>query len=493
MNYNYRSYVINIYRTVFILGTIMVLVFSSCKKFVVADPPVNSLGSEAVFASDISAVATMTSVYMNMKNTINGITAGNQSIGFLTGLESDELRNYNVDNIEYAQYYANNLNSQSAYIVAIWNEIYSQIHVVDVILENLEKATGLTESVKKQLRGEAKFMRAFFHFYGTNLFGKIPLVLTSDYRFNNTISRSDTSVVYNQIIKDLMDAQSNLSDGIVDGLGTPSTTRVRPNKWAATALLARVYLYFQKWDSAETESAKFIGNPVYTLDTDLNNVFQITSKESIWQLQAIRTFLGNLDGFCYILSSEPGSSSSPSAMSEELINTFEVGDGRFLNWVGKFSSSGNDYYYPFKYKVGIENLEALEHTMVLRLAEQYLIAAEAKIQQGKIADGIADLNKLRQRARVAPTVNMPDPLPDLSISLSKENALKAVMHERQIELFTEWGHRWFDLKRTGEINSVMTETAIIKNSTWHQYQAYWPIPFSEIQLNRHLDQNEGYN
>jgi starch-binding outer membrane protein, SusD/RagB family len=490
INQTYRN---SLYKVFGNLCIVSFVILGSCKKFVVADPPVNSLGSAAVFSTDVSAVAAMTSVYMNMKNTTAGITAGGQSIGFLTGMESDELKNYNTGNNEYVQFYSNEINSQNTLVQSAWNEIYQQIHVVNVVLENLDKSSGITSGVVQQIRGEAKFMRAFLHFYAVNLFGKIPLVLSSDYRVNNVLSRSDIADVYTQVIKDLKEAQSDLTEGIVDGLGATATTRVRPNKWAATALLARVYLYNSEWANAQAEAAKFSGSTVYTFDNDFNNTFTITSREAIWQLQAIRTFLGNLDGIYYILSSDPGSTFSPVTLSPQLEEAFEPGDARYNNWVGKFTSNGVDYFYPFKYKVGIENLEALEHTMVLRLAEQYLILAEAKIQQGNISDGIADLNVLRQHSRLAPTVDVPDPLPALPTNLSKEDALKAVMHERQVELFTEWGHRWLDLKRTGEINTTMEDVAPAKNSTWNNYQSLWPIPATEINLNAKLTQNEGYN
>jgi starch-binding outer membrane protein, SusD/RagB family len=462
---------------------------ASCKKFVVADSPIDSISSATAFANDGGAIATLTSIYINLKNDGNGLAAGNHSIGFYTAMEGDELKNYSSGD-DFPKFYTNSLTKDAASVYSIWTQIYGQIHTANIVLENLEKSTTITASVKQQMLGEAKFIRAFLHFYAVNLFGKVPLVLTSDYRINNTISRSDTNVVYQQIVADLKDAQNTLSDKIVDGYGAIVTTRYRPNKWTATALLARVYLYQKDWMNAEMEAAKLKTNDTYELDNNLINIFTGESKEVIWQMQAVISYRGAFDGEAYILTTEP----ELCTMSLQLLGAFELGDTRFSNWVGKFNSDGIDYHYPFKYKVSsLVDPSYLENTTVFRLAEQYLISAEAKIQQGKIAEGVADLNILRQRARLAPTVAVPDPLPDLLTTLSKEDALKAVMHERQVELFTEWGHRWFDLKRTGEINSVMTAVAPSKNTEWHPYQAWWPVPNSEILLNANLDQNEGYN
>jgi starch-binding outer membrane protein, SusD/RagB family len=492
LTYN-TTYVRYFFKNIFILAGIIMLFLSSCKKFVEADPPTNKITSSNVFSNNVSAVAAMTSIYINM--TANSkMSTGRTSIGLMTGLESDELKNYNNNDATYVQFYTNSITNQSGQAQAFWKELYAQIHVVNVVLEGLEKSTGVSLSIKKQLTGEAKFMRAFFHFYAVNLFGKAPLVTTTDYRVNNIITRSEISQVYQQVIQDLKDAQANLSDDILDGMGNPSGLRVRINKAAATAMLARVYLYRERWSEAETESAKLINNPKYVLGNNLNELFLGTSQEAIWQLQPTVAGFNTYDGYTYILTSTPGSGAFPVALNPLILNAFEAGDARLSNWVGKFTSGGNDYYYPYKYKIGprVIGSTPTEYIMVLRLSEQYLISAEAKIRQENIAEGIADLNILRRRARMPATTITPDPLPDLSINLSKSDAIKAVLHERQVELFSEWGHRWFDLKRTDSLNSTMQEVAFSKNITWNPYQALLPIPESEIQLNPNLTQNDGY-
>jgi starch-binding outer membrane protein, SusD/RagB family len=485
---------INIPLNVFAFGAIIILL-TSCKKFVVADPPTNKISSAVVFASNSSAAAAMTSIYINILQ--SRLASDRGSIGFLTGLASDELENYSTNEVDYTQFYKNALTAQNSRVTGIWSNLYAQLHVSNVVMENLNKSAGVTPSIKQQLIGEAKFMRALLHFYAVNLFGKVPLITTSDYQVNARIGRSEITEAYSLIIEDLKDAQIALPNEIVDGIGAPSLLRVRPNKACATALLARVYLYTGEWILAEAESRKLIADSKYILESDFNKVFLSTSQEAIWQLQAVSLGYNTYDGSTYKLISAPGSSATPAALSNELTNAFEAGDARFANWIGKFNQGGTDYFYPYKYKLRdyVPNLPPTEYTIVLRLAEQYLISAEAKIRQGgnHIADGIADLNTLRRRARLNPTVDIPNPLPDLAINLSQEDALKALLQERRIELFTEWGHRWFDLKRTDNLNTVMEQVAPSKNTTWQPYQALFPIPFSEIQLNSNLIQNNGYN
>ncbi len=98
------------------------------------------------------------------------------------------------------QFYRNNLNNQTP---TFWSEIYKHVYTVNVALEGLSKSSTLTPAVKQQLMGEAKFLRAFFYFYLVNLYGDVPLVLTSDYKANSQLARTPGNLIYQQIIADL--------------------------------------------------------------------------------------------------------------------------------------------------------------------------------------------------------------------------------------------------------------------------------------------------
>jgi hypothetical protein len=115
---------------------------------------------------------------------------------------------------------------------------------------------------------------------------------------------------------------------------------------------------------------------------------------------------------------------------------------------------------------------------VLRLAELFLIRAEANAQLNNVSNAVDDLNVLRTRAGL-------DLLPN---SLSQQDCLNAVYQERRVELFAEWGHRWFDLKRTGQADAVLGTM----KPAWKSSAVLYPIPFGEIQLNPLLTQNAGY-
>jgi starch-binding outer membrane protein, SusD/RagB family len=471
-----------------VIAILLTINLTACKKFVETSPPPTEIAGATVYSNNSSAAAVMTGLYSDMIQN-SGFSSGTLSIGWFMGLAADELTNYDPTNSEQVQFYQNALSSYSNGIsnYYFWTELYSDIYVTNAILEGLTNSSAVTDSVKRQLSGEAEFMRAFLHFYATNLYGDVPLVTTTNYQLNNTISRTPQTQVYQQIVADLLDAQSKLSPAFVDGLGNPAIDRIRPNQGAAMALLARVYLYTEKWDSAEASATAVINNSaLYSLDS-VNNVFLANSTEAIWQLEPNQPGYNTYDALDYVLQGDPGPGQQNSvAVSSNLTNVFEANDERFANWLGVFTDNNNvNYYYPYKYKVWQNGAPLTEYTMVLRLAEQYLIRAEAEANLGDSTDAINDLNVIRNRAA----------LPNYT-SLANGPLLSAILHERQVELFTEWGHRWLDLKRTANLNSVMGAPGNVcsaKGGIWNADWALLPIALQELKINPHLaPQNPGY-
>ncbi len=231
------------------------------------------------------------------------------------------------------------------------------------------------------------------------------------------------------------------------------------------------------------------------------------STEAIFQLQPAG--LGGLntqEGYLYVLSSDPSNYSTATGgklatISNQLLGAFEQGDNRLMDWVGSYTDNTTTYYCPYKYKIGsYGNASVTEYRMVLRLAEQYLIRAEALIEEGQTDAGIADLNTLRSRARAAATIAVPNPLPPLPNGLSKTSAMTALVQERRIELFSEFGHRWYDLKRLPGLSNpavsladeVMPAVTAAKGGTWNDEWELYPVPLTDLQADLNLSQNPGY-
>ena len=457
----------------------IMLFFSTmgCKKFVEIPPPVTQLGAPSVFSNSAAATAALTAIYSEMQNESFNMSSS-------CGLLSDELTNYSTSSITNIQKYTNSLKASNN--SGPWNRAYSYIFQANSIIEGVKENNGISLAVRQQLIGESKFIRAFWIFYLANLYGDVPLVTSTDYTVNKTIARTLKADVYVQIIKDLKEAEIALNSKYVNASDTVVTTdRVRPTKWAAKALLARVYLYTGDYANAVTYASEVINNTeLFALAPELKAVFLANSQEAIWQLAVpLPTFINTADGAGFILIS-----TGTLAISPELMNSFEAGDSRKAEWVGSFTGTAppiTTYYFPYKYKVRQSDV-VTEYTMVLRLAEQYLIRSEALVALGTdIPGAIADLDTIRSRAG----------LPHYSGSMNKDSLLSAVLHERQTELFTEWGHRWFDLIRTKKINSVMGipgNVCQMKGGIWSSNWQLFPIPQSEINVDVKLTQNEGY-
>jgi hypothetical protein len=169
-------------------------------------------------------------------------------------------------------------------------------------------------------------------------------------------------------------------------------------------------------------------------------------------------------------------------LSDQLVNSFDPGDQRRVSWVDSVVVDKVVYYYPYKYKINTEGAPVSEYLMMLRLAEVYLVRAEARAEQGNLAGATADVNLIRARAGLGPTN-----------AGTGQGLLTAIWHERQVELFTESGHRWLDLKRTGTVDAVMSVVTPLKGGgTWQSYQQWYPVSPGDIQLDPNLTQTAGY-
>ncbi len=312
---------------------------------------------------------------------------------------------------------------------------------------------------------------------------------TSDYQLNASLGRTRKDDVYHQILQDLNEAGSLLSEYYLDGQlheYVSVAERVRPTKWVSKALLARVYTFIGDYSNAEQAATEVIDqSPLYSL-TGLNSVFLANSSEAIWQLQPVLFGRNTEDARVFIIpetgpSDFSGGFGNPVYLSKDLLGAFEEGDQRRKIWIDSTVIGVNEYFFPYKYKVAKQDDPVTEYLTVFRLSEQFLIRAEARARQNNLTGALEDLNAIRTRAGL-PNVSFHD----------NEGLLKAILHERRVELFSEWGHRWLDLKRTGSIDSVMNKVTALKGGNWSSSSQLYPVPADDIQRNKNLEQNPGY-
>jgi hypothetical protein len=448
----------------------------SCNFLDVGPPPTQVVDTN-VYTGDASATAGVLGIYIGLTSrgrAVPGI-ANDAGLSTYLGVAADELL---FATTAYDSYRLNQISPAGNAPGLVWSQAYTSIFQCNTAVAGLTASSTLTASLKTQLLGEVKFLRAFNYFYLTNLFGDVPLALSTDYTTSSTLARTPRADVYAQVVLDLLDAQKLLAPTY-----PVSTERTRVNQAAATALLARVYLYQQNWAAAETQASAVLAQAsLYTLPT-LDKVFLSNSPEAIWQLRYAGTVSTNTaDAGYFVPASLTVAPTATFQLTNALVSAFGTPDNRATTWTSAYTVAGTTYRYPFKYQQRIATPSAglaTEYSVVLRLAEQYLIRAEARIRQGKVSDGLADLNAVRSRAGATA----------LPTGLSQADALLAVENERRLELFTEYGHRWFDLIRTGRVAAVLGPQ---KGVAWDANDNLWPIPATQLLANPALTQNPGY-
>jgi starch-binding outer membrane protein, SusD/RagB family len=459
-------------KTAVIFLTVSVL-SGSCKKFLDIDPPPDKIQTPQIFENNASAVSATTGLFSKMSQTSLNMMSGGTTL--FAGVAADEIFNSTTTVAAEAFRLNSLLPNNSTVRSTFWNGPYGFIYHANAVLEGLARSNALSDSIKNQLRGEMLVARSLVYFYLVNFFGDVPFIESTAYEANSAIARTPVAEIYQRLVTDLEEAQILLKAGY------PSANRVRPNRWTATALLARIYLYTGEFVKAESSSNAVIISGMYNLSLLASVFTSISSNETIWQL--MRDLGNTFEGSTFIPSSATVKPAYP--LTSYLLSAFETGDMRKTTgangWLGKNTVSGIDYYYPNKYRQRtlVTGASPTEYLIVFRLAEQYLIRAKARARQNNLTGAIQDINMIRTRAGLG----------NLSVSLTQAQVIAAIEQERRVELFAEWGHRWFDLKRTGRADIVLGP---VKSPNWQSTDVLFPIPHEEINLNIHLTQNPGY-
>ncbi|EHQ25205.1 RagB/SusD family nutrient uptake outer membrane protein [Mucilaginibacter paludis] len=451
------------------------LLFSlgGCKKLLQADLSNSAITSTQVFTSDATALSAVDGIYAYMALFTGPQYLTDDGIGAITSIGADDLLDYTQT---YADYQTNTISSSGTLspVYNVWRNGYKDIYLTNAAIEGISASSAISAAVKSQLLGECYVIRAFNYFYLTNLYGDLPLTTSTTYQQNSTQGKAPADEVYKQIIADLQLAETMLPATY------PSADRARPNKYTAAALLAKVYLYNKQWALAEAQASTVIQSGLYTLVQNTDNVFLKTSTETIWQLAPV----GSKNNTNSYLQYTPTATNGPTfTLTTGLLSSFEVNpvtntpDKRRGSWIGSIVYNTNTYYYPAKYKAK-SSAANVEDNILFRMAEQYLIRAEARAQQNNADGAIADLNIIRNRAGLGNTT-----------AVLQADLLAAISRENRIEYFAEWGHRWFDLKRTGTIDAVLGAA----KTTYKPFAKLWPLPQTEILANPNLIQNTGYN
>jgi starch-binding outer membrane protein, SusD/RagB family len=392
-----------------------------------------------------------------------------------------------------------------------WKEFYVLINRANSIIENgptAQKADpNFTQEQLDGLIGECYFFRAFSYFYLIRTFKEIPLI-TSSYATDDQgyyFPQSNSAIVTEQIVKDLVKAEKLTKESY----GNTLEDHGRVTRYAVNSLLADVYLWIGQDDPENyrkciDQADKVIKSGVFQLEEGaswFNLFYPGNSKESIFELQYNAGLL-ELNDLVEWFSTEGGApaytvventETSTVTLWTENLTAEDAVRGKLksfasigsVNIVWKYSGTGNSTAKRRQIDLSDGNW------IFYRLAEIYLIKAEALNQLGEVAASVDAINMVRTRAELTP----------LDASISKTNLAFEILEERKRELAFE-GKRWFDLVRYSRLNgSEYLVNRIYK--TWDDIEIgkrlinpeswYLPIYYEELRLNKSLVQNPYYD
>jgi starch-binding outer membrane protein, SusD/RagB family len=423
---------------------------------------------------------------------------------------------------------ADNLNINAADIpfAAIYTQIYEGIYRCNIVIEQLEQENELTDTEKSLFEGEAKFLRAFYHFEALKLWGTPPMVLATAKNLSElAVPNATKEALFTQILADFNDAFANLPAAWDSG------NTGRATKWAAKAYIGKVNVWKNDMDAAIVAFEEVIASNTYRLldtdnpEKDIQDVFALDNEnnaESIFEIQfggpfsddniwvfddthsesfkasqgTGRSWFWDAGNFA-ATNGAPGGKLGYWTPTQDLVDAFEPGDERLNSFIYR---SGDTYYvwngglvelpydpawsstgYVVKKYGGKRNVVSgafsgnnqgnFNNERIYRFAEMKLLYAEALLAKGRAAEATTQINDIRNRAG----------LPDLAGTAT----LADMIQEKRIELCFE-PHRWFDITRWDIGASIF-------GGDWQDKFKVFPIPQSEIdRAPGIINQTDGY-
>lgn len=436
---------------------LLVFLFTSCSSFLEVDPKA-SISGEDIINDDPSANAAISGVYDALRSYYS---IDFQSIAYLSG---DNVQ-WTGSQSQVQEFITHKVNPENGTIASAWNGIYTTINRANNVITNLVdyKGDGISTEVKDNVLGQAYAIRGLAYFDLVRVWGGVPLITqpTGNVGENIKIERSSAEQTYQQVLGDLDQAEELL----------PATTdRFIFTKKTVWALKARYHLYQKNWEQARDYATLLIDDHAnYELVAPYYSFFKdnITgTRESVFEL-----FYSANEPNPHRAQWQPQTNGgtrqwAPSNTLIDLLSDASTAGAR-SSLIAKDNQNrwyGNLYY----------RSTAADPTYVIRIAELYLIRAEAQAELLKSDLAIADLNKVRKRALLTDKIQ----------STNKSEVLQWIEDERRLEFAFE-AHRWFDLVRTNRVQEVLGVS--------ESFRLLLPIPYSQILADPALKQNPGYS
>ena len=391
-----------------------------------------------------------------------------------------------------------------------WQDLYGIILNANTILAQLDMNENITQEEKNLFEAETLFLRSYAYYHLTNLWGDVPYYRDAlSIEEIQTLPRTDQTQIRNEILEDLQQAQNVLPSAY-----EPNKLS-RASKWAAATVMVKIYLIQQKWQEARDKAVEIITDSPHALLDDYAAVFDPNNEynqENIWELDFAKDVNPNdwVDHFTPRIRDEPKDQDRRPDLSAALAERNEGFTGYGLaiplpDYVNKFPMDdlrrpmniateylGFELNFPYMPKMW--NLDQInsprgnhgDNKIIFRLADVYLMAAEAENELNGPGNAYQYINRVRERAYE----------PDQPLAgLSQQGFREAIYDERKWELGGE-NHRRMDLIRWGILLDVVKNTeyrVYDPASNIQPYHVLLPIPPEEFLLNPALLESDPTN
>ncbi|MGE4586023.1 MAG: RagB/SusD family nutrient uptake outer membrane protein [Mangrovibacterium sp.] len=451
----------------------MALSLSSCDDFLSFEPS-DSVGSESAYSTVSDIETGLNGIYY----TLGEYEFYGRNIVALGDIAADNMWMTGSSG-HFDQIYKYTINADNADLLDIWEKGYELIDrsalLITAAKEMLKE--DLSESntnILKAALAQAYGLKALAHFTLVNIFGlpysnenksQLGIIVVGDEHIEafQEVSRSTVEQSYAQVLDDIASAKNYISAVDFDAFIM--------NEAALYALEARVRLFMEDWSGAITAANSAITKSGGKLVMNADDYYSMWSSvnattEDIFTISKLANDNLSANSLNTLYGSYDGKATSG------LLALFGENDMR----IALFEGSG-DQIIAKKY-MGLPTSAATSNIPVFRLPEMYLILAESKAQLNQ-ADAVDDLYQVAQRN--------PD-LAKADIPVSRADLLNFISVERRRELFQE-GHRWYDLRRTGEVMTRVGGSYSITD--WDASQFVYPIPAQEISASG-IEQNTNW-
>lgn len=481
---------------------LLVLVLVSCQdKFLELTPDTNGSAGNFYQTKDqfIQAINSAYSPLQGIQNNtmwlLGEVRSDNTSYQLNTGDRSGTPR----EEIDEFRDIDQNANFQT-----FFNNSYLGISRCNLLLTKIQTAT-FDQASRNQIEGEARFLRAYYYFNLSRVFGDVPLILkevTSPEEAFTTATRVAEAQIVTAVIDDFKIAITKLPAKYA------ATDLGRATAGAAKALLGEVYMSQRNYTAAADILKGIETEGGYSLNANYaDNFKRKNSGESIFEVQYAEGVGSKWSTFIYFFAPfnsgtlttgyalGAGSAAGWNIPTQNMIDAYEPTDKRLAASINQnFIDPTSKKVVPFIQKYSnppyLERFNTGDNFIISRLADVLLMQAEAANEAGfPNADAFTLLNRVRIRAGLAAKTSTAT---DAKLRVASQAEFRAaIAQERRVELAFE-NHRWFDLVRTGQAVAVMTAHGIAEKAlksyvlptSYATVNLKFPYPFREVQITK---------